>query len=166
MPWYAIHTKPQQEFRAHENLSNQGYQVFLPTCQVEIIQKNRLITHTQALFKRYLFIALDDVNSNWMPIRSTRGVHQLLVWPISKTPIVVKDELIEVLKQQDKQLRQVNLFQAGQILNIVDGALKGMQGLFERLYTMADGDLRAYLLIDFLGKQQTLSVPVSQLKSA
>lgn len=166
MPWYAIHTKPQQEFRAYENLSNQGYQVFLPTCQVETIQRNRLSTKTQALFKRYLFIALDDVNSNWMPIRSTRGIHQLLVWPISKTPIVVKDELIQVLRQQDKQLRQVNLFQAGQTLNIVDGALKGMQGLFEHLYTLADGELRAYLLIDFLGKQQTLSVPVSQLKSA
>ena len=165
MPWYAIHTKPQQEFRAYENLSNQGYQVFLPTCQVQTIQRNRLSTKTQALFKRYLFIALDDVDSNWMPIRSTRGVHQLLVWPISKTPIVVKDELIQVLKQQDKQLSQVNLFQVGQTLNIVDGAFKGMQGLFERLYTLADGDLRAYLLIDFLGKQQTLSVPVSQLKS-
>ena len=166
MPWYAIHTKPQQEFRAYENLSNQGYQIFLPTCQVETIQRNRLSTKTQALFKRYLFIALDDVDSNWMPIRSTRGVHQLLVWPISKTPIVVKDELIQVLRQQDKQLRQVNLFQAGQTLNIIDGAFKGMQGLFERLYTLADGDLRAYLLIEFLGKQKILSVPVSQLKSA
>ena len=28
MDWYLIHTKPRQEFRAQENLCNQGYETF------------------------------------------------------------------------------------------------------------------------------------------
>ncbi len=166
MPWYVIHTKPSQEFRAEENLSNQGYQTYLPVCQVEKVKQGKLILEKQALFKRYLFIDLDEVETNWMPIRSTRGVHQLLVWPISKKPILVKDELIEALKNQDMQRRHQELFKPGQSLHIVEGAFKGIQGLFNELQTLADGELRAHLLIDFLGKQQELSVPVSQVKLA
>ena len=166
MSWYVIHTKPSQEFRAQENLSNQGYLTYLPICQVERVKQGKLVLEKQALFKRYLFIELDEVETNWMPIRSTRGVHQLLVWPISKKPILVKDELIEALKNQDMQTQHQELFTPGQSLNIVQGAFKGIQGLFNKLQATGDGELRAHLLIEFLGKQQELSVPISQLKSA
>lgn len=166
MSWYVIYTKSAQEFRAHDNLSNQGYQTYLPVCQVQKVKHGKLILEKQALFKRYLFIELDEVEMNWMPIRSTRGVHQLLTWPISKKPILVKDELIEALKNQDMQTQHQELFKPGQNLNIVEGTFKGIQGLFQKLQTLADGELRAHLLIEFLGKQQELSVPVSQVKSA
>ena len=166
MSWYVIHTKPSQEFRAQENLSNQGYLTYLPTCQVERVKQGKFVLEKQALFKRYLFIELDEVETNWMPIRSTRGVHQLLVWPISKKPILVKDELIDALKNQDMQTQHQELFTPGQSLNIIEGAFQGIQGLFQKLQTLADGELRAHLLIDFLGKQQELSVPILQLKSA
>jgi len=33
MKWHVIHTKVREEFRALENLQNQGFEVFLPTCQ-------------------------------------------------------------------------------------------------------------------------------------
>jgi len=164
MPWYVIHTKSSQEFRAQENLSNQGYPTYLPVCQVERVKQGRLVLEKQALFKRYLFIELNELETNWMPIRSTRGVHQLLVWPISKKPILVKDELIEALKNQNMQTQYQELFTPGQSLNIIQGAFKGIQGLFNKLQATADGELRAHLLIEFLGKQQELSVPVSQVK--
>lgn len=166
MSWYVIHTKPSQEFRAQENLSNQGYTTYLPVCQVEKVKQGKLILEKQALFKRYVFIQLDEVEANWMPIRSTRGVHQLLVWPMSKKPILVRDELIEALKNKGIQAQHHELFKFGQSLDIVEGAFRGIQGLFQRLQTLPDGELRAHLLIEFLGKQQKLCVQVSQLKLA
>ncbi len=159
MPWYVIHTKPSQEFRAQEHLSNQGYPTYLPICQVEKVKQGKLVLEKQALFKRYLFIELDEVDTNWMPIRSTRGVHQLLVWPMSKKPILVKEELIEALKNQDMQTQHQELFKPGQSLNIVEGAFKGIQGLFQKLHALPDGELRAHLLIDFLGKQKNYPSP-------
>jgi transcriptional antiterminator RfaH len=35
MKWHVIHTKGGEEFRALENLQNQGFEVFLPTFQVK-----------------------------------------------------------------------------------------------------------------------------------
>jgi hypothetical protein len=40
MKWHVIHTKVREEFRALENLQAQGFEVFLPTCQV---QKNNRV---------------------------------------------------------------------------------------------------------------------------
>ncbi len=35
MKWHVINTKVREEFRALENLQAQGFDVFLPTCQVQ-----------------------------------------------------------------------------------------------------------------------------------
>lgn len=34
----------------------------------------------ESLFPGYLFIQLDQLNDNWHPIRSTRGVNQLVTF--------------------------------------------------------------------------------------
>ncbi len=49
---------------ALENLQNQGYEVFLPTCQVQRKQQQAIQLVTEPLFSRYLFIRLSDVTSN------------------------------------------------------------------------------------------------------
>lgn len=35
MKWHVIHAKVREEFRAFENLQNQGLEIFLPTCRVQ-----------------------------------------------------------------------------------------------------------------------------------
>ena len=79
-------------------------------------------------------------------------------------PIVVHDALIQTLRNCQTQLQDLSLYQVGQALEVVDGALKGLQGFFQDLSTLANGELRAHLLVDFLGKQQTLALPVTQVK--
>jgi transcriptional antiterminator RfaH len=66
-----IHTKVREEFRALENLQNQGFEVFLPACCVQKRYQQSLKLVTELLFARYLFIRLSDVIGNWLPIRST-----------------------------------------------------------------------------------------------
>ncbi len=41
MKWHVIHTKIIEEFRALENLQAQGFEVFLPTCQVKKNHKEK-----------------------------------------------------------------------------------------------------------------------------
>jgi hypothetical protein len=42
MQSHAIHAKVREEFRAFDNLQVQGFEVFLPTCQVQkITSKNK-----------------------------------------------------------------------------------------------------------------------------
>ncbi len=96
MKWHVIHTKVREEFRASENLKAQGFEVFLPTCQVQKKSQGKIKLAIEPLFNRYLFIGLSDVTSNWFPIRTTKGVSQLLRFGSSLDPIVLPDPILIV----------------------------------------------------------------------
>lgn len=167
MKWHVIHTKVKQEFRALENLQNQGFEVFLPTCQVQKKRNNQIKIATEALFSRYLFIRLSDVSSNWFPIRSTRGVAQLLRFGISTDPVVIPDLIIDYLKKRCTHEEEPHdLYQEGEVLEITQGPFKGLFGFFEKLQTMPDGFARALLLVEILGSVQKLQLQLSQVKKA
>ncbi|BBI60777.1 hypothetical protein HSBAA_20830 [Vreelandella sulfidaeris] len=70
--WYVIQCKGGESFRAAEHLTNQGYEVFHPVLNVKRKRQGKLVTVNEPLFPYYLFIRLDQVVSNWRPIRSTR----------------------------------------------------------------------------------------------
>jgi transcriptional antiterminator RfaH len=165
MKWYVIHTKVREEFRALENLQNQGYEVFLPTCQVQKKLQGKIKLTTEPLFSRYLFIRLSDVSSNWFPIRSTRGVATLLRFGISTDPVVIPDPIIDCLRQRctlEEPLHE--LFKSGEILEITNGPFKGLFGFFEKLQTLPDGLSGALLLVEVLGSVQKLKIQLPQLK--
>jgi transcriptional antiterminator RfaH len=165
MQWHVIHTKVREEFRALENLQAQGFEVFLPTCQVQKKLQGKIKLATEPLFSRYLFIRLSDVSSNWFPIRSTRGVASLLRFGISTDPVVIPDPLIDCLRQRcslEEPLHE--LFKPGEMLEITNGPFKGLFGFFEKLQTLPDGLSRALLLVEVLGSVQKLNIHLPQLK--
>lgn len=165
MKWHVIHTKVREEFRALENLKAQGFEVFLPTCQVQKKSQGKIKLTIEPLFNRYLFIRLSDVTSNWFPIRSTKGVSQLLRFSTSSDPIVLPDPIIDYLKQRcisEEPLHE--LFKKGELLEITQGPFKGLTGFFEKLQTLPDGLSRAMLLVEVLGSVQRLQIQLPQLK--
>jgi transcriptional antiterminator RfaH len=167
MKWHVIHTKVKQEFRALENLKNQGFEVFLPTCQVQKKAQDKIKIATEPLFSRYLFIRLSDVSSNWFPIRSTRGVSELLRFGLNVDPVVIPHQIVNYLKQRCNQEGELQeLFNEGDMLEITQGPFKGLFGFFEKLQTMPDGFARALLLVEILGSTHKLPIQVSQLKKS
>ena len=165
MKWHVIHTKAREEFRALENLQAQGFEVFLPTCQVQRKQQGKVKLATEPLFSRYLFIRLSDVSSNWFPIRSTRGVSQLLRFGVLSEPVVLPDPIIDCLKQRCAKEEPLHeLFNSGDMLEITQGPFKGFIGFFEKLKTLPDGISRALLLVEVLGSTQRLQIDLPQLK--
>jgi transcriptional antiterminator RfaH len=165
MKWHVIHTKVREEFRAFENLQAQGFEVFLPTCQVQKKIQGKIELVTQPLFSRYLFICLSDINSNYSPIRSTRGVASLLRFGISTNPVVVPDPIIDSLRQRcalEESLHE--LFRPGESLEIISGHFKGQFGFFKKLQALSDGSSRALLLVEFLGSVQKLNIQLPHLK--
>jgi transcriptional antiterminator RfaH len=167
MKWHVIHTKVREEFRALENLQNQGFEVFLPTCQVQKKSQGKIKLATQPLFSRYLFIRLSDVSINWSPIRSTRGVSQLLRFGQSMEPVVIPDPIVECLRQRCSEKEPLHqLFQSGEMLEITKGPFKGLFGFFQKLQTMPDGMTRALLLVEILGSVQKISLNLPHLKKS
>lgn len=165
MKWYVIHTKVRQEFRALENLQAQGFEVFLPTCQVQKKQQGKIKLATEPLFSRYLFIRLSDISSNWFPIRSTRGVSQILRFGVSIDPVFLPDSIVDCLKQRcGKEEPLHELFKKGEVLEITHGPFRGFTGFFEKLQTLPDGLSRALLLVEVLGSIQRLQIELPQIK--
>jgi len=150
--WHVVYTKPRQEFRALENLQNQGFEAFLPTLEVERRQRSKVQTVVEALFSRYVFVRFNEHADPWHRIRNTLGVSGLL--KIGTEPARISDAIVQALKNQC--IAPVELYQSGDAVHIVSGPLQGLVGIFEQ----KDGQQRAMILIDMLNKTQRIGLPL------
>ncbi|RCS57438.1 transcription termination/antitermination NusG family protein [Parvibium lacunae] len=163
MTWYVIYSKPKQERIALENLCRQGYEACCPLLTREKTQRGKLVTVQEPLFPRYLFVQLQASFSSkaWSPIRSTIGVVDLL-W-FGDRPAQIDEALLQRLLSYTAQQTQP-LAMPGQTLPIMAGPLKGLSGEYQGIVTAPSGEQRALLLIELLGKQQRVPLPLAQLK--
>lgn len=160
--WYVVYTKPRQEARALENLSNQGFVCFLPTLAAGRLRGGRQVEITEALFTRYLFVHLEVGRSNWSAIRSTRGVVRLVEFGGAAARI--PEAFIAALAEQPAQPKK--LFEVGELLKVIGGPFVGIETELVRLYRTPDGEARAIVLMDILARPQQISMPVCAVRKA
>jgi transcriptional antiterminator RfaH len=162
MHWYLIHTKIRLERQALENLERQGYECYLPLFPMEKLCRGKLTIVRVPLFPRYLFIHLgeEDSDKSWGPIRSTKGVSALVRF--GGQPARADDALIAFLRSREQALADApaRLFAPGDSVYLTEGPFAGMEGV----YQMADGEQRAMVLIELLGKSAPLRVEVGKLR--
>ena len=162
MHWYLVHTKPRQEQRALLNLTQQGYECYLPLIATEKLRQRTVQVVQEPLFSRYLFAHLDTslAGKSWGPIRSTIGVCRLVAF--GAEPAKVDATLIELLRAQHDAAQQATtrLFQSGDRVQIKDGPFAGL----EAVYQMPDGASRAMVLIDILSKPSQLAISPASLR--
>jgi transcriptional antiterminator RfaH len=122
-------------------------------------RRNGLLkTVCEPLFPFYLFIYLDQVNSNWRPIRSTRGVLRIIHF--GNTPTPVPDELIERLHHQPHEAEGAHTrFSPGDKITIAEGPFKGLDAVFQR----AKGEERAIILLNMLQQPREVEIPQHDL---
>ena len=156
--WYLVQSKPRNEARALENLVRQGYETYLPLMEVERLQRGKLLKKMEPLFPRYLFLHLEEGNDNWGPIRSTLGVAGLVRF--GQAYAVVSNEVMEAVRERTQDIRKT-LFESGDNIRVVSGPLLGLEGVFE----IADGEQRSFVLLEFMQKQQRVSVSTADLRA-
>lgn len=127
--------------------------------QVEKVRNQRIQVLSEPMFSRYLFIRLDDTTQNWSPIRSTLGVSKLVSF--GHQPAKVPFEFIQFLKEAPAKTL-ARIFSPGDAIKIVSGPLRGLEGV----YQAHDGQTRAFVLVDLLGKPQRLQMLVEGLRAA
>ena len=91
-----MQARPRQAALAVAQLERQGYGVFHPRLHVEQLRRGRPVVVEQALFPDYLFIRLQAGVDNFGPVRSTRGVAQLVGF--GNVPVPFDANLIESLR--------------------------------------------------------------------
>ena len=146
--YYLIHTKPNQEQIATNNLIAQSFTVFYPTAIIN--------GKTIALFPRYIFVELDENTQNWMPIRSTKGVGNFVRFGLrfAKVP----NQIIDLIRAQQQQTidKIINLssHHQGDTVEIQIGTFKGQQAIFQN-YNTKD---RVIVLLNLIGQQQKITL--------
>lgn len=156
--WYLIQCKPREDKRALENLERQGYQCLLPMQQIERLQKGKLQSLSEPLFPGYLFIHLDKVEDNWLPIRSTRGVNQIVKFGGRPTPVpsAVIDEL------SNRESKAAPALVAGDRVQINEPSLRQVEAIFLE----KNGDERVLLLLKLLQREVTVEIPIGKVEKA
>ena len=160
MTWIAIHTKPNQEGRAEENLERQGFAPFLP-----LVWNVGNLKLMMPLFPRYLFVCLGERQS-WGAIMSTFGVSSVLANADGIPRRVPESAIIELqfrVKAGDGAVRLMPdrseyLLKVGGKAKVKSGPWTGYTGLVSG--TAVE---RTKLLLDILGGQREVSIPTRLL---
>jgi len=113
----------------------------------------------RCLVPGYLFIRLDCIHDNWLPIRSTRGVIQIVRF--NDFPLPVADGIIEQIRRrmESQPIREPYLT-SGERVVITDGSFSGIEAIF----VASDGDERVMLLLNILQSERTLSFPIDSVR--
>jgi transcriptional antiterminator RfaH len=162
--WYAVHTKPRQETVASEHLSRQGFETHAPVILAPRRRRGRWSEVVQPLFPGYLFVRLDLEHQNTAPIRSTRGVTGLVRFGGLPTPVPqgVVERLVAAGTACEGAVRLEYLFQPGDRVEIVSGALAGLEAVF----LAASGQERVRVLLEMLGRENRVLLSRHQLVPA
>ncbi len=157
MNWLLAYTKPRSEPVAQEHLERQGFDVLCPMLRAQKLRRRKWHWIEEPLFPRYLFVGAAPEQS-WAPVRSTVGVTSLVKFGGAYATVPVA--LIELLRSGgDDPAVHRPLFQQGQKLRIVAGPYASFEAVFE----MDEGEQRAAVLLDLLGRQSRVTVDVAQL---
>jgi transcriptional antiterminator RfaH len=159
--WYVIQTKPREDQRALDNLRAQSFEAFQPRCTVTRKRAGQRREVLEPLFPGYVFVALDRLEQDWGPIRSTRGVARLVRFgdeiPSLPTGLVESLRALDGIVLADPVAR----LKRGDAVRIVDGPLAGMQAAFD----MVDGEQRAFVLLEWMQRRVRVAVARTALEA-
>jgi transcriptional antiterminator RfaH len=174
--WYLAKTKPRQEEIALVNLERQGYLVRLPRVTslrrsskraTEETPASQASQMTQVLFPGYIFFAPQHAEQSIAPVRSTLGIARVVRFGLE--PAKISDRLLEdilaFVDQTERSpgglLAHLSQIVEGAAVLVRDGPFSGLSGLVSRV-----GSQRVMVLLEIMGKVQTLGFDLGQLDRA
>jgi len=157
--WYLVQCKPREGFKASEQLLQQGFQCFHPTCtQLRKVGTERRWV-TDSLFPYYLFVRVKPYQS-LSKVKYTRGVTRVVgfngspqrVPPSLVTAVMRQCQLLEATEPED--------YKAGDAVMITDGCFKDLKAIFKERRR----NDRVVLLLNLINKEQAITVDDSTIE--
>lgn len=163
--WFAVMCKPRAEGIAQQCLERQGFRTFLPRHSRTSRTAQGMRTRIEPLFPRYLFLRLDPALQSVGPVRSTRGVAQLVQFGTG--PCVVPEAVITGIQariEQDSGLVALAppALRVGTRVRVTQGPLMGLEGIF----LARSGTDRVRVLLGLLGSERAVALPLDCLRSS
>ena len=160
--WYVVRTKIKQEDRAASNLQAWGVETFAPRIRQRCTHRHKKGWCIAPLFPQYVF-ARFDVGTLLSKIRNTRGVQDLVGFGECATP--VDDSVIETIRGRMRADGFVRVSEPtpGDVVEVVDGPLSSIVGIFDR--ELSGGD-RVLILLSSLGLPARFQVSKRSIRKA
>ena len=161
--WFVLRSKPHKEWLLYDQLLARGVECFFPS--VTVTPVNPRSATERPLFPSYMFVhcELDVIGSSyfkWMPYA------QGLV-TFDAEPAAIPDNLIVALKNRVGEINQkgglhFTQIEQGTAVQIVDGPLRGYDGVFDM---RLDEHARVRILVNLMNnRQMTVDLNVGQIK--
>ena len=158
--WYVAYTQPKREQVAADNLTQQGFQAYLPLYRTFQKAQGQVVSGFEPMFPRYIFFK-PGAGQSISVARSTRGV--AFVLSFGHQPAVVKDKVLAAIRDFEHQrglleVHQLSGFRKGVKAKLIGENMSGMEGLVTSVSSK-----RVTLLIELLGGYRKVSVEHHQL---
>lgn len=158
--WVLVQFKPNSDAIAVRNLNRQGIEVFLPKIEQTKRVSGRFKKSAKALFPGYLFAKAKLSSGDWRAINSTYGVSRIVTTGSKPTP--VPTGLVEAIKARcdggDMVAPELN-FTEGDEVRVQHGPFADWVGKV----LAVEGEQRAWILLDFLGRETRVAVNLHDL---
>ena len=160
LDWLLVATKPRSELIARANLERQGYTVCLPTLTRRKRRRGKWQAVTEPMFPGYLFVGVALGADDIAPIRSTLGCLQPVRFGGRLIPL--PRTVMEALLGFDSEpMVAIPRFMLGERLRIEEGPFAGLEAVFE----MPQGEDRAQVLIEMLGRARSVVIKQAHLNT-
>lgn len=160
--WYCFKALPKKEHIASELLRrNGGLETLCP--RISYVKKTRRgkVRFVEPLFPGYVFVNA-DLKEVYRLIRSTQGIRDIVAFGnrLPQIPDRFIEDLCQRLDEENLKALPEPVIRKGQEVTITEGPFKNWEA-------MVSGELdsrqRVAVLLDFLGRQMEVRVPVSDV---
>ena len=130
--WIAVYTKSRHEKVVIQNLENKNIEAYCPIFKERRQWSDRKRWVEFPLFRSYVFAKIELKNSIY--ILQTMGVHHIIKFQGNIS--IIPDEIIQNIKSMIDggfTVEQVEYFVKGDEVIVVDGPLKGMDGIVVKI---------------------------------
>ncbi len=154
--WYAVRTRSNYEFKVSYLLNKRSIKTFYPTVLKWSRRKDRKIKVARPLFPGYLFVECAATTQDWLEVKKTEGVVNILGTKTAPLAIPVEQiESVRMIVESGIDPSPHPYLNAGERIVVVDGPLRGAIGIFEKF-----NDKKGTLVIsvDLLGRSLAAEV--------
>ena len=158
--WFAVWTKARHEAAAHRQLTQQGYDAFLPTISKWSRWKDRRRRIDWPLFQGYCFAHLRPADLR--RARTCAGIAGIVAF--AGAPAAIPDseiESIRTLVASELQYDPCPLLAEGSRVEVVSGPLQGVVGTLVRKGAHA----RLVLSVDLIGQGVSVEVDAADVEA-
>ena len=159
--WSAIYTKSKYEKKVFHQLAEKGFEVYLPLITKRQKWSDRKKWVEYPLFKSYVFVKY--ISEKNLSILRTHGVVKIIKFGNEIATIDQKSiDAVKLMLRGGYRPETTDYYIKGDIVEVVDGPLKGIHGEVARI----DGNDRLIVRIDCIKYSISIQIEKSLLKKS